>query len=88
MLQQFAAQLCKLDPNCSVNLDCFEEGYMAVQVAKGVSQIAEVQIVQRNAEDEKRSYGLFWDTAELDELYFDDLELLLSVVAEHLRETE
>lgn len=72
MLRRFAEELLAKLPDYEVFLDCFEEGYMCVQVTKNGAEIAEVHVVQGDPTSDKRSYGLFMLVeSKEDELYFE-----------------
>ena len=73
MLKKFCILLIRRKPEYNTELDCFEEGYMKVNIYKKKNKYAELYITNKN---NNKRYGLFLaiDTIDEDEIYFSDLD--------------
>lgn len=70
MLKEFSSELLRRNQNYSLKLDCYEEGYMSVDIFSEDNKYAELHVVDR---DSGKAYGLFLMGKSDDEIYFTDL---------------
>ncbi len=75
LLRAFATSLLEQPiEDLAVTLDCFEDGYMAIEVARGRQPVVEVHVVAPPAAGGSRRLGVFLlvDGDEEGECYLDD----------------
>lgn len=71
LLKQFCNKLLQSNNSYSIELDCFEEGYMKVDIYKKSIKYGEVYITELNG---KKQYGLFiTKNNDEEEIYFSDI---------------
>ena len=79
MLRSFSLALIKSGKGYDVELDCFEEGYMKVDIFKGHNAFGELYVVER---ENRLEYALFTNIGkeDEDEIYFSSVEDGLSLL--------
>ena len=74
MLRSFSNALLGESDEYVVELDCFEDGYMKVDIYKDKRKFAELHIV--DSKESEKKYGLFmpFDEDDEDEFYFTNID--------------
>ena len=80
MLKDFAESLCEASSKFVPKLDCFAEGYMSVDILDDGEKAGEVQVVQRDPASDLRTYGLFSESIDDGEQYFEEVSSLVNAV--------